>query len=52
MLSKFSCVHYIVNKTILDFLLTLFYNVFKILKRKRMFNLTSSDKTSETLSHL
>ena len=41
-----------INNTILNILLILFYNIFKTLKWKYMINLTSSDKTLETLFHL
>ena len=40
-----------INNTILNILL-LFHNVLKTLKQKYMLNLTSSDKTLETLSPL
>ena len=40
------------NKTILNILLVLFYNVFKTLKWKYMLNLKSPDKTLETLFRL
>ena len=41
-----------INNTILNILFKLFYSVFKTLKRKYMLNMTSSNKTSETLYHL
>ena len=41
-----------ISKTLLNILLILFGNVFKILRRKYMLNLRSSDKTSEMLFYL